>query len=408
MGSRLLRAYSRQTARAAGRAVPWLGGAAGALACLPACGGGASNEAEAGPCLAAPGRICTIAGDGTAGDGADGLPALMTHLYLPQDVTVGPDGRPTIVDWNNHRVRALQSDGTLRIVAGVGDFALAPVDILVERLNHPTNVAFDSAGHLAIAAWHNNQIKLVLDPDTAAMVDTCGDGQPGFRGDGGPAAAAALNLPVAVVYDAAGDLIISDQANARLRRIDHATGIIDTIAGAGPCATGVPCSSGDGGSALAARFALSALPTAQPGGRIDIDAQGNIYLAETGSDGAGFKVRKIGADGMVTTVAGSGVAGAGGDGGPATSATLAGPSDVAVAPDGSLYIADLPSSCVRVVHPDGTIATYAGHCGAAGFAGDGGAAPAARLDHPGGIGLDGDGNLYVADTRNNRIRIVYR
>jgi hypothetical protein len=366
------------------------------------CGG--SGPPPGPPCEAASGNICTIAGTGVAGDGADGLPARRTNLYLPQDVTISPDGRPYIADWNNHRIRAIDAAGTLHIVAGAGELGFNSDDPSIDRLNHPTNVTFDAAGHLVIAAWHNSRIKVVFDASTGEATDTCGTGARGFGGDGGPAPAAVLNLPVAVVYDAAGNLIVSDQANQRLRRVDAATNIITTIAGTG-CVTGASCPLGDGGPAIAASFWLPVGQSAQPGGRIDIDGQGNLYVA----DSTNLRVRKIdAATNIITTIAGTGTAGSSGDGGPAIEATLGTVTDVAAAADGSLYVADYQWSCVRVIQPDGTIATAAGMCGQQGFAGDGGPAAAAKLDRPAGVALDAAGNLYIADTHNNRVRVVYR
>jgi hypothetical protein len=359
---------------------------------------------QAVSCQPVSGHICTIAGTGTPGDGADGLAALATNLYLPQDVTISPGGAPFIVDWNNHRIRQLMPDGTLRIVAGVGELSLSSDDPSTDRLNHPTNVAFDPEGDLIIAAWHNSRIEAVYDLSTGATTDTCGNGMRGFGGDGGPAATATLNLPVAVVYDAAGDLIMSDQANQRLRLVDHASGIIQTIAGTGADCTAGPCPLGDGGPALAATFNMPGGQAAQPGGRIDIDARGELFVADTSN----FRLRQIDTSGVITTVAGTGQPGFAGDGGPAVAAQLNALTDVAVAGDGSLYIADPISSCIRVVRPDGTITTAAGICGESGFAGDGGPAASATLDRPYGVALDATGNLYIADTHNQRIRVVYR
>src|SRR4051812_21338287 len=265
------------------------------------CGGGGDAS-----CTRASGTICTVAGVGTAGDGDDGLPALATRLYLPQDVTISPAGDPFISDWNNHRIRQLLPDGTLRIVAGVGELGLMSDDPSTDRLNHPTGVAFDPGGQLVIAAWHNSRIKAVPDLSTGETVNTCGNGMRGFGGDGGPASDATLNLPVTVVYDAAGNLINSDQANQRIRRVDHETGVIETIAGAGICPAGTDCPLGDGGPALQASFAFPGGQAARPAGRIDIDGQGTLFVADTEH----CRLRKVdagaGGAGIITTVAGSG------------------------------------------------------------------------------------------------------
>jgi sugar lactone lactonase YvrE len=361
------------------------------------------------PCAPASGVICTVAGLGIPGDGADHLPALETKLYRPQDVAIAPapDGRLFIVDWNNHRIRVLEGDGSLRIVAGEGELGLGSDDPATGRLNHPTDLTFDGQGRMVIAAWHNSRVKTV-DLTTGELADLCGDGRRGFAGDGGPAATATLDLPVGVVVDAAGNLIISDQANQRLRLVEHDTMIIRTIAGIGLCkdAAGimVPCALGDGGPATEASFSFPLGQSARPGGRIAIDPAGNLYVADTSN----FRVRKIDTTGIVTTVAGNGELGRAGDGGPATAAQLSRVGDVAVGPDGALYIADTENNCVRVVAPDGIIGTAAGVCGQRGFAGDGGPATEALLDRPYGLTVDAGGNLHIADTHNDRIRVVYR
>ena len=146
----------------------WLAAAALAAARSPAAAT-TTGPAGASRCVPARGVICTVAGTGIAGDGADDLAALATRLYLPQDVTIGPDGRLYIVDWNNHRIRVRQDDGTLHIVAGIGELGPASDDPATDRLNHPTQVTFDAAGHLVIAAWHNSRIK-TMDAATGELI----------------------------------------------------------------------------------------------------------------------------------------------------------------------------------------------------------------------------------------------
>jgi DNA-binding beta-propeller fold protein YncE len=359
--------------------------------------------------LCAAGQICTIAGTGIAGDGADDQPALATRLYLPQDTTFGPDGRLYVVDWNNHRIRVIDTDRTMHIVAGIGELAPSVDDPSTDRLNHPTNVAFDPMGTpdgMYIAAWHNSRIKKA-EVGTETIINVCGTGARGYGGDGGPAEAAILNLPVAVVFDAAGNLLIADQANQMIRKVDRATDTISTIAGIGHCADAVnpaPCVLNDGGPATLAGFHFPIGQAASPGGRIALGADGSIYVADTEN----FRLRRIDPAGIIDTFAGTGTWGFAGDGGPATLAQLGRLADVAVGADGRIYIADTDNSCVRVVTPDGIIATFAGQCGQRGFAGDGGPAAAALLDRPYGVEIGPAGEVYVADTHNQRIRVIYR
>lgn len=379
-------------------------------------GGAPAVDADAGAtppppgCQRAPGRICTVVGTGIPGDGPDGQPPLETALYLPQDMTMGPDGRLYVVDWNNHRVRVLDADGKVRIAAGSGDITVLLDDPSNMHLNHPTHVAFDPQDptRMIVAAWHNSQIESMDlgGPPDDDVVDLCGNGTRGFDGNGGPAALATLNYPVAVAFDPAGNMLVSDEANEMIRVVDRATGVIQTLAGTGPCepaAGAPPCALGDEGPASAATFRFMIGVLANPGGRIAADGSGNIYVADTQN----FRIRRIDAAGTIHTIAGDGQAGYAGDGGPAVGARLQGPADVALGADGSIYVADTDNSCVRVITPDGLIATVAGVCGQRGFSGDGGPATAAALDRPGGIEVAPGGDLYIADTHNHRIRVVH-
>jgi sugar lactone lactonase YvrE len=381
-------------------------------AIIAGCGTNAESDPPGPECPRVPGTICTLAGTGVAGDGADGLSALATRLYSPADVAFAPDGALVIVDWNNHRIRMRQPDGRLRIVAGVGELGPAALDDEVgDRLNHPTDVTFDAQGRMVIAAWHNSRIKR-LDLATGALEDIAGTGMRSYGGDGGPALECDLNLPASVVYDRAANLLVSDQANQRIRRIDPA-GVITTVAGNGKRGF-----DGDGGPALQASFALPVGQRGHPAAHIALADDGNLFLADTDNQ----RIRRIGPDGMVATVAGNGTFGPAGDGGAATDAQLAFPVDVAIGPEGALYLADTENNCVRKVE-GGVISTVVGVCGGCGTGlddpcrcpatdaaciGDGGLASTARLKRPTGIAFDREGNLYVADTLNHRIRVVYR
>lgn len=339
-------------------------------------------------------QINTIAGTGIAGSNGDGLPPVETNLYLPQDVTVGPDGDVYLVDWNNHRIRRIR-DGVVETVAGTGELGEAKDgDALYAQFNHPTNVTFDADGRMIIAAWHNSLVKR-LDLSTGLLTNLAGTGARAFGGDGGPGNDAKLDLPSSVVVDSVGNILISDQANYRLRILEP-SGTINTFAG-----VGAPGDSGDEGPALQAQLNGPKGQSAPPASRIAIDGRNRIYVADTGN----HRVRMIDEVGTIHAFAGTGTKGYGGDGGPAVEAQLDTPSDVAVAPNGTVYIADTMNNVVRVVKPNGIIDTFAG-TGTRGFAGDGGAAVAAELDRPYGIGLAPNGTVYVADTHNHRVRAV--
>jgi hypothetical protein len=219
------------------------------------------------------------------------------------------------------------------------------------------------------------------------IATVAGNGSPAFNGDGGPATAAALNHPCGLAIDSTGAIYISDTDNGRIRRVSP-SGIISTIAG-----DGVPGASGDGGSALSTSLSDVA--------GVALDGAGNTYFG----DASNRRVRKVTPAGIISTVAGTGMPGFSGDGGPATKATLTRPTFVVVDPTGNLYITDSANQRIRRVDPNGTITTFAGN-GLAGFSGDGGLATSASLMFPLGMAMDKIGNLYVADANNHRIRRI--
>jgi trimeric autotransporter adhesin len=214
-----------------------------------------------------------------------------------------------------------------------------------------------------------------------------GTGQPGYTGDGGPAADAQLQSPLGVARDKTGSLYVADTDNHVVRRISTA-GEISTIAG-----TGTAGFSGDGGAATAAQ--LNA-PSA-----VAVSPAGDIYIADQGN----HRIRRIGPAGVISTFAGTGTAGFAGDLGPAASAGLSSPAGVAVDPWRNVIVADTGNHRIRRVTSDGRIATIAG-AGIAGFVGDGGSAAQARLNAPRSLAVDSEGNIYVADTGNRRVRRI--
>ncbi len=248
----------------------------------------------------------------------------------------------------------------------------------------------DGAGNVYIADTSNRRIRRV---DAAGIITTvAGSGLQLFvgLGDGGPATEANLNLPAGVAPDGAGNLYIADTHYKRIRKVDTA-GIITTIAGTGEFGYG-----GDGGPATEARLNF-------PGG-VAVDGAGNLYIADTNN----HRIRKVDVSGVITitTVAGNGEQGFSGDGGPATAALLNHPADVALDAAGNLYIADNGNSRIRKVNPAGIVTTIAGNGQFTGDLGDGGPAVEARLFFPYGVAADRAGNIYVADTFNQRVRIL--
>jgi sugar lactone lactonase YvrE len=347
------------------------------------------------PCDPAPGRICTIAGTGISGLSADGAPPLETDLYLPQDLTLNPSGVLHLVDWNNHRIRAI-IDGKVKTLVGTGYLGDAANGVgLQVNLNHPTNLTFRPNGEMIIAAWHNSKI-LTYNPQTEMVEAICGTGGRSFNGDGKPALETVLDLPSAVALAPDGSIYFSDQANQRVRRIKD-DGTIESVVGNGEQGFG-----GDGGPSIEAKLFLPTSQSAPPAGRITTNTSGDIYIADTGN----HVIRLASTDGTIRTIAGTGSAGTGADGA-ATSAALNTPSDVAVDAAGNVFVADTMNHCIRRISPDGQMTTAAGICGKRGFSGDGGSATAALLDRPYGVEVGPDGILYIADTHNHVFRAVY-
>lgn len=250
----------------------------------------------------------------------------------------------------------------------------------------PSEVTVDSVGNVYVVDANNERIRRI---DLFGTITTvAGNGDCAFAGDGGPATSASFCYPTSVAVDASGNLYISDLNNQRVRRVDGSTGVITTVAGNG--ASGY---SGDGVPATSASL-WNPYGVAVYGG--------SFYVAEIG----GNRVRRVDPAGIITTIAGNGASSYSGDGGPATAAGLNGPSGIAFDAAGNLFIADQANSAVRRVDAaTGIITTVAGN-GAPGFSGDGGPAAQATLNAPEDVAVDEKGNLFIADSTNERIRRV--
>ncbi|MBZ5725338.1 MAG: hypothetical protein LAP87_10100 [Acidobacteriia bacterium] len=347
------------------------------------------------------GLITAVAGNGTAGFRGDGGPATLAQLSDSLAIAVDPAGNLYIADSGNNRIREV-SAGVITTVAGNGtvNFGGDSGPAASAQLNSPTGVAVDAAGSVYIADSQNNRVRKVsggviatvaevsgkdiavdgagnlyiADPagnvvrkvSNGVITTVAGTGTSGFRGDGGAATEAQLRIPSGVAVDALGSLYIADLGNVRIRKVSG--GVISTVAGNGKFGF-----AGDGGAATDAQLRI-------PSG-VAVDSAGNLYIA----DQFNGRIRKV-SNGVISTV----VAG------------LTSPSKIALNAAGSLYITD--ANRIRKV-TNGAIETVAGS-GVAGFSGDGGEATSARLNQPAGIAVDAAGNVYVADTGNNRIRVL--
>lgn len=349
------------------------------------------------------GSVCTYAGTPQAGLNGDGIDRRESWLYFPIDIEFSEFGKPLVHDWNNHRLRVVESDDTFTTVMGTSFVGDGPPDLSDRtapgapgptiNLNHPTDGVYLPDGTFLDASWHTHKIRK-LDPVTGLAYVFAGD-TPGYAGDDG-AAPALFNQPKALVYDEASDSsFIVDMRNARVRQL-QADGSIATVAG-----NGTKGFDGDDGPAVEAMFAFPSGANPRPGGAIALDGD-SLYIADTENN----RIRCVNlADGTVRTVAGTGESGFGGDGGAATAAMLAYPMDIEVE-DGILWIADTDNQRIRAVDlATGTIQTVAGN-GEIGDDGDGGPALDASFYTPMGVELDLDGNLYISDSFNHRIRRV--
>jgi sugar lactone lactonase YvrE len=334
------------------------------------------------PCAdPAPGLVCAIAGTGELGFNRDGLRPEQSDFYLLSAVRRGPDGRIYLMDFNNMRLRMIGDDGLVTTIAGNGFHAIADTTLpaVDSPFENPIDFAFQPDGRIVFVSYHDPRV-LRLEPDGSLTV-LAGTGEVGLRGNEGdgedPLLAQFIQLD-GIAIDDEGVIYVSDSLAQRVRRIDE---LVTTVAG-----TGRDDYTGDGGPGD--RAALN-WPTA-----IELDRDGDLLIADTRN----HAVRRVAGDGTITTVAGDGTAGFSGDGGPASAARLDQPNGLALADDGTIYIADRGNFRIRRVSPEGAIDTVAG-TGVEGRSGDGGPALDATFGFLARLSLDGDA-LLVADQSN--------
>jgi len=342
--------------------------------------------------ISSDGIITTVAGDSVVGFSGDGGPATKAHFAFTFGLCADGVGNLWVADLQNRRVRKVSTDGIVHTVAGsgtsdewTGAFSGVGGPATRARLSDPYGIAVDAEGNLLIADTDNHRIRRVNARGSIATV--AGIGKSGFSGDGGPATEAQLANPWGVVSGKNGDFYVADAYNHRVRHVSK-TGIITTIAGNGKDGFG-----GDGSPATAAQLL-------RPAG-LALDATGNLFIADSGNN----RVRKVGRDGLISTVAGTGAEGSKGDGGLATKAELYSPFGVAVDRHGDVFITEIFGNRVRKIAPDGIISTVAGH-GETRFMGDGGAATDAGLFNPHGIAVDSEGTLFISEYIHHCVRKV--
>jgi streptogramin lyase len=361
--------------------------------------GGCGDNNAVRVCPEASGVACTWAGKaGVDGFNGDGLDKLDTELYWSMDLAFSADGTVWFIDWNNHLVRRVLLDGTVKTYVGWTDpiFPGDGVPGMAERsaegvlgtdvqLNHPTDLAIAPDGKVLVMAWHNHKLR-ELDPSTGHVRILAGAGA-GYAGDGATTTSALFKQPKSLELDAQGNMFILDQQNFRIRKIERGTNAMSLVAG-----NGMQGSEGDGGPATAAKLFFEAGSNPEPSGGLVL-AGDKMYVSETLSN----RIRVIDmTTGMIDTVLGP-------------EAGLNHPRDIEIGPDGDLYIADTDNNVVRAVNLTTKAMRVVAGSGELGLdPEDGLPALQTKLARPFGIAFDPAGNLYICDTINSRIVKVMR
>lgn len=390
------------------------------------------------------GIISTVAGNGSPIFGGDGDLAIKAGL-VPTDIAIDSMDNLLIADTGNHRIRKVDSKtGLITTIAGGGTIlgdSPSPTDV---KLLFPEGVTVDSIGNILIADTFNRRIRKI-DAKTGAISIIAGGGF-GFDGDGDPAIEASFRLPVGIAVDGQDNIFIADALNNRIRRIDAKTTIINTVAGngSGQFVDNVPprnsglrnpqdifvdsqgnlfiADSGNnrirkvdaskniittvagsdpfGGFSGDNGLATNALLFAPTG--VVLDPKGNLLIVDANNE----RIRKVDSTtNIITTIAGKNRFGFSGDGDLATKAMLGGPLGIAIDKQGNILFADTINGCIRQIDKSGIISTIAGN-GKQGFSGDGGIATQATMNFPSALTIDSSGNIFIADTFNNRVRRI--
>jgi sugar lactone lactonase YvrE len=330
-------------------------------------------------------KLVLVAGGGT---GADGSPATQAKLAAPFGVDFDKSGNLYLVEFTGQRVLKVDGKGVLTAVAGTGQKGDGGDGDGARKaqFNGPHSLAVTPDGDIYLADTWNNRVRKI-DAKTGVISTFAGTGQKGFAGDGGPAAKAQFGGIYCVARDPKGErLYLADLDNRRIRAVDLRSGTVNTVAGNGQ--RGVPEDGADARSA----------PLVDPRA-VAVDAAGNVYILERG----GHALRVVDPKGKVRTVAGTGKAGSGGDGGDARQATLNGPKHLCIDRDGNVVIADTENHLIRKYLPKESKIVRVAGTGKKGTAGVGGPPEQAELYQPHGVYVHPSGVIYIADSSNNRV-----
>jgi len=332
--------------------------------------------------------IGTVAGTGTQGYAGDEGPATQALLNNPFDLAFDPVGNLCFTDTFNHRIRRIDArTGIISTIAGTGErgFSGDGGPAVRARMNEPYGIVCDRGGNIYVADRLNRRVRRI---DAAGIVTTlAGDGSEKFSGDNGPGGRAGLAEPNGLALDRDHRrLFIADVADHRVRAVDLGTGVITTFAG-----TGEARHAGDGGPATQAGiFGARAVALAP---------DGSLYIQER----QGNSLRQV-RDGIIETVAGTGARGYAGDGHDARHAVFNAPKELAVDPAGNVFIVDTENHAIRLIDAQSWIVTTIAGTGEASAGGDAGPAHRAGLARPHGAVVGPDGAVYIGDSENHRVR----
>ncbi len=349
---------------------------------------GNAGQASLAVTFNAPQIIVALAGSGAPGDSGDGGSAFAARLS-PFGLAVDASGNLLVSDDESHRVRRITPSGAINAFAGSGALGASGdgAAAVNAAMNFPQDMVVDAAGNVYISDSNNHRVRRVA-PD-GVITTYAGTGVPDFGGDGGPATQAKLISPAGLALDSAGNLYIADSGNVRVRKVTASTGVITTVAG-----NGLVGFSGDGGQATQATFKM-------PFG-VAVDKNGVLYVL----DRFDSRIRRVGTDGVITTIAGTGEPGYNGDDRPALGAQINGGGFLTLDADGNIYFADFLNHRVRkITIGTGAITTIVGN-GTVGSFGDGGDPARSQIFLPTDVALDGQGNIFVADWGNYRVRKI--
>ena len=331
--------------------------------------------------------ITTITGDGQQGYTGNGGPAVNAENRGPVGVVEDNSGNIYFADVLNNVIRKINRAGIISVWAGTGTAGYSGDGGLASNaeLENPSYLNIDNKGNFYFVDQLGKRVRKI---NTSGIITTiAGNGSPGYTGDGGPATSASFSTIYGDVPDSVGNIYICDGGANVIRKIDK-NGIVTTIAG-----TGVSGYSGDGGPATSAQLNFPL--------EIGIDATGNIYIP----DWQNFRIRKINNAGIIATIAGTGVPGYSGDGGPATAAQISGTWQVTFDDVGNMYFPEGNNNVIRKIDCSGIISTVAGNH-ILGYSGDGGPAISAELNNPINVYCDHTGNLFISEDLNNVVRKV--